>query len=218
MSGNPRFDHFVAQQGTKNLATGPKIESLLNTHPVSTHARFAINWTKTFWGINDRKPSHWCTDAGKRHVTSNFLAGIIINSINIRHKHKQYIPRNMHTVLLCFALLWLCNRNEFTWSIYPYSSGLLCWHWAIVRLPQCQWIKPDGYGKISQCITTTKHSKAKTVCIFLGIYCIYIYIKQNVHQFHVLSWDYQYHEMALKIRQKWRQDHRGHLLLAGTNT
>ena len=39
------------------------------------------------------------------------------------------------------------------------------------RLPQCQWSKPDGYGKISQCITTTKHSKAKTVCIFLGIYC-----------------------------------------------
>ena len=42
---------------------------------------------------------------------------------------------------------------------------------AIVRLPQCQKSKPDGYGKISQCITTTKHSKAKTVCIFLGIYC-----------------------------------------------
>ena len=45
---------------------------------------------------------------------------------------------------------------------------------AIVRLPQCQWSKPDGYGKISQCITTTKHSKAKTVCIFLGIYCIWV--------------------------------------------
>ena len=44
---------------------------------------------------------------------------------------------------------------------------------AIVRLPQCQWSKPDGYGKISQCRTTTKHSKAVTVCIFLGIYCIY---------------------------------------------
>ena len=26
-------------------------------------------------------------------------------------------------------------------------------------------------GKISQCITTTRHSKAKTLCIFLGIYC-----------------------------------------------
>ena len=23
----------------------------------------------------------------------------------------QYIPRNMHTVLLCFALLWLYNRS-----------------------------------------------------------------------------------------------------------
>ena len=34
---------------------------------------------------------------------------------------------------------------------------------AIVRLPQCQWSKPAGYGKISLCITTTKHSKAKTV-------------------------------------------------------
>ena len=33
-----------------------------------------------------------------------------------------------------------------------------------------QWSKPGGYGKISQCITTTKHSKAKTMCIFLGIY------------------------------------------------
>ena len=44
---------------------------------------------------------------------------------------------------------------------------------AIVKLPQCQWSKPDGYGKISQCITTTKHSKAKSVCIFLGIYCIF---------------------------------------------
>ena len=43
----------------------------------------------------------------------------------------------------------------------------------IVRLPQCQWSKPDGYGKISQCITTTMHSKAVTVCIFLGIYCRY---------------------------------------------
>ena len=41
----------------------------------------------------------------------------------------------------------------------------------IVKLLQCQWSKPDGYGKISHCITTTKHSKAKTVCIFLGIYC-----------------------------------------------
>ena len=32
----------------------------------------------------------------------------------------------------CCALLCCCYaivHNEFTWSIYPYSSGLLCWHW-----------------------------------------------------------------------------------------
>ena len=39
---------------------------------------------------------------------------------------------------------------------------------AIVRLPQCQWSEPDGYGKISQCISTTKHSKAKPCAYFLG--------------------------------------------------
>ena len=27
------------------------------------------------------------------------------------HGSIQYTPRNMHTVLLCFALLWLCNRS-----------------------------------------------------------------------------------------------------------
>ena len=32
----------------------------------------------------------------------------------------------------CCALLccgYAIVDNEFTWSIYPYSSGLLCWHW-----------------------------------------------------------------------------------------
>ena len=72
----------------------------------------------------------------------------------------------------CCALLccgYAIVHNEFTFihihQAYFTGTG------AIVRLPQCQWSKPDGYGKISQCITTTKHSKAKTVCIFLGIYC-----------------------------------------------
>ena len=56
---------------------------------------------------------------------------------------------------------------------------------AIVRLPQCQWSKPDGYGKISQCITTTKHSKAKTVCIFLGIYCTFQWHEFEIYQFKI---------------------------------
>ena len=64
---------------------------------------------------------------------------------------------------------FIMNSHEVFIHIH---QGCFAGTGAIVRLPQCQWSKPDGYGKISQCITTTKHSKAKTVCIFLGIYCI----------------------------------------------
>ena len=74
-------------------------------------------------------------------------------------------------VVLCFVVvmqLFIMNSHEVSIHIH---QGCFAGTGAIVRLPQCQWSKPDGYGKISQSITTTKHSKAKTVCIFLGIYC-----------------------------------------------
>ena len=74
-------------------------------------------------------------------------------------------------VVLCFVVVmqsFIMNSYEILIHIH---QGCFAGTGAIVRLPQCQWSKPDGYGKISQCITTTKHSKAKTVCIFLGIYC-----------------------------------------------
>ena len=76
-------------------------------------------------------------------------------------------------VVLCFVVVmqsFIMHSNEVFIHIY---QGCFAGTGAIVRLPQCQWSKPDGYGKISQCITTTKHSKAKTVGIFLGIYCIH---------------------------------------------
>ena len=74
--------------------------------------------------------------------------------------------------VLCFLVVmqsFIMNSHEVFIHIH---QGCFAGTGAIVRLPQCQWSKPDGYGKISQCITTTKHSKAVTVCIFLGIYCI----------------------------------------------
>ena len=75
-------------------------------------------------------------------------------------------------VVLCFVVVMqslIMNSHEVFIHIH---QGCFAGTGAIVRLPQCQWSKPDEYGKISQCITTTKHSKAKTVCIFLRIYCI----------------------------------------------
>ena len=85
----------------------------------------------------------------------------------------QYIPRNMHTVfvVLCFVVVmqsFIMNSHEVFIHIH---QGCFAGTGEIVRLPQYQWSKPDGYGIINQCMTTTKHSKAKTVCIFLGIYC-----------------------------------------------
>ena len=77
-------------------------------------------------------------------------------------------------VVLCFVVVmqsFIMNSHEVFIHIH---QGCFAGTGAIVRLPQCQWSKPDGYGKISQRITTTKHSKAKTVCIFLGIYCIWM--------------------------------------------
>ena len=74
-------------------------------------------------------------------------------------------------VVLCFVVVtqsFIMNSHEVFNHI---RQGCFTGTGAIVRLPQCQWSKPDGYGKISQCLTTTKHSKAKIVCIFLVIYC-----------------------------------------------
>ena len=77
-------------------------------------------------------------------------------------------------VVLCFVVVmqsFIMNSHEVFIHIH---QGCFAGTGVIVRLPQCQWSKPDGYGKISQCIITTKHSKAQTVSIFLGIYCMVV--------------------------------------------
>ena len=87
--------------------------------------------------------------------------------------HTVYPKKYAHGfVVLCFVVVmqsFIMNSHEVFVHIH---QGCFAGTGAIVRLPQCQWSKPDGYGIISRCITTTKRSKAKTACIFLGIYCI----------------------------------------------
>ena len=90
-----------------------------------------------------------------------------------KHQTTVFPKKYAHgIVVLCFVVViesFIMNSHEVFIHIH---QGCFVGTGAIVRLPQCQWSKPDGNGKISQCITTTKHSKAKTVRIFLGIYCI----------------------------------------------
>ena len=61
---------------------------------------------------------------------------------------------------------------EFVWFIYPYSSGLLHWHWdncvivpVPVKLPWIIWLKS----------TLTKpepNTKCETMWVFHGMYCM----------------------------------------------
>ena len=92
-------------------------------------------------------------------------------SCKLHVHHTVYPKKYAHGfVVFCFVVVmqsFIMNSHEVFIHIH---QGCFAGTGTIVRLPQCQWSKPDGYGIISQCITTTKHSKAKTVCIFLGKY------------------------------------------------
>ena len=71
-------------------------------------------------------------------------------------------------VVLCFVVVmqsFIMNSHEVFIHIH---QGCFAGTGAIVRLPQCQWSKPDGYGKISQCITKTNTAKQKPCAYFLG--------------------------------------------------
>ena len=136
----------------------------------------AIIWSNNYWNLSERiKDNHsWLRD--KTHIctphTVVFLCGWNFANCVLTSSYAVYPKQYAHGfVVLCFVVVvqsFIMNSHEVFIHIH---QGCFAGTGAIVRLPQCQWSKPDGYGKISQCITTTKHSKAKTVCIFLGIYC-----------------------------------------------
>ena len=104
--------------------------------------------------------------------TCLYLVTIQHESTIQQYKHTEYPNKYAHGfVVFCFVVVmqsFIMNSHEV--FIHTHQ-GCFAGTGAIVRLPQCQWSKPDGYRKISQYITTTKHSKAKSVYIFLGIYC-----------------------------------------------
>ena len=117
--------------------------------------------------------------------------------------------------MLCFVVVmqsFIMNSYEVFIHIH---QGCFAGTGAIVRLPQCQWSKPDGYGKISQCITTTKHSKAKTVCIFLGIHCMLCAAKWETYGSLKLILSYaalHYFVYIIRWHQRiprWRQSNEG---------
>ena len=138
-----------------------------------------VSWTlrnKLQWNLN-----HNLYIFIQENAFQNVIWKMVANVL-ISWWHKTVVEHTAYTVypkkyahsfvVLCFVVVmqsFIMNSHEVFIHIH---QGCFAGTGAIVRLPQCQRSKPDGYGKISQCITTTKHSKAKTACIFLGIYCI----------------------------------------------
>ena len=110
-----------------------------------------------------------------------FIQGFWAQHVSIFGRYTVNPEKYAHGfVVLCFVVVmqsFIMNSHEVFIHIH---QGCFAGTGAIVRLPQCQWSEPDGYGKISQCVTTTKHSKAKTVCIFLGMYCTFMFLIDDV--------------------------------------
>ena len=139
---------------------------------LNENVRISIQISLKFvpWGLNDNKSALVQVMAWRR-TSDKPLPKLMLTQFT--DTYTVYPKKYAHGfVVLCFVVVmqsFIMNSHEVFIHIH---QGCFAGTGAIVRLPQCQWSKPDGYGKISQCITTTKHSKAKTVCIFLGIYCM----------------------------------------------
>ena len=52
---------------------------------------------------------------------------VVCNNSSMPYSIPQEICTRFCCALLCCG--YVIVHNEFKWSIYPYSSGLLCWHW-----------------------------------------------------------------------------------------
>ena len=113
----------------------------------------------TGWKIYRQVDEHWYTNLFTldliAYTTNTWRSGLQINIFNEGPWERcsccdQFMPftNRVHQCSIwfdctysisqeictrfCCALLCCGNaivHNEFTWSIYPYSSVLLCWHW-----------------------------------------------------------------------------------------
>ena len=78
-------------------------------------------------------PSHLNITSSAIHLDkSDIFYSTWLVAENVNHWHYIYSISQEICTRFCCALLccgYAIVHNEFTWSIYPYSSGLLCWYW-----------------------------------------------------------------------------------------
>ena len=140
------------------------LDSRNDVIPRSTQERFSTTLTSPCPLADSQHVGAW---GDSTYISAHSRHSELQNIID--KKHTVYPKKYAHAfVVLCFVVVmqsFIMNSYEVFIHIH---QGWFAGTGAIVRLPQCQWSKPDGYGKISQCITTTKHSKQKPCAYFLG--------------------------------------------------
>ena len=98
-----------------------------------------------------------------------YLLGWCLDAVQVAATTTVYPKKYAHGfVVLCFVVVmqsFIMNSHEV---FIHFHQGCFAGTGAIVRLPQCQWSKPDGYGKISQCITKQNTATQKPCAYFLG--------------------------------------------------
>ena len=107
----------------------------------------------------------------------------------------QYIPWNMHTVLLCFVLLWLyyqCLLHSCD-ALTHILQGSFTGTGAILWLPQCQWGNPEGYGKTDHHYSKTNHDS----WVYLLECAALWYIYWNVLHYGYIYWNVLHYGISI---------------------
>ena len=89
----------------------------------------ALLWLYIDWFSHIHQASHVCIFLGIYCILKKWHKNPVMAEIP---QHGIYSISQEICTRFCCALLccgYAIVHNEFTWSIYPYSSGLLCWHW-----------------------------------------------------------------------------------------
>ena len=140
-------------------ATGNILQANLQQYPRSL-AQKRVLWFEDVCartGITDRaKLLHLTVYVGCNYLSLPYIPTV-------------YPKKYAHGfVVLCFVVVmqsFIMNSHEVFIHIH---QGCFAGTGAIVRLPQCQWSKPDGYGKIGQRITQQSTAKQKPCAYLLG--------------------------------------------------
>ena len=110
---------------------------------------------------------------GDRWIFHDMTSPCVYGTVTVNNiEALQYIPRNMHTFLLCCALLWL----YIDWfPIYTRLTSLALWQSNdCPSASKATLMNIDKYFMWIYYERLHNHNKAKhnnTVCIFFGIYC-----------------------------------------------